>query len=154
MAESENYAIFDCLLVGECESIDGTNVQGTSGVDFDACGTQASPCKTLMYAVDKTPAQDWVNVLYDTSSYYVSNITFPGRTVLVRGISSSGDTPQKPTFQSNFSSSSLYMIRFYDSNSFTTLDNLIFLYSNVSYRRPILYVYADSGQLNFWFVYY
>jgi hypothetical protein len=156
VSDSQDYLKFDCLLIGECETVgdEGTNVHMTNGEDFDGCGTEASPCKTLMYAVNKTPSDQWVNVLYDTNPSYSMNMQFPGRVALVRGISSSEDPPQKPKFHTNFSSNS-QIIYHYDGNAYTTLDNFVFMYdlnpSSTKYR--FINMYASYGELNLWFFY-
>jgi hypothetical protein len=158
--EINSFTVFDCYLKGGCGggTASGTYVSASGGQDYDACGTSGSPCGTMMYAVNKTPDSDWVNILYDNGNpYYMNQEMFPGRTVLVRGISPDDDPSLRPIFKGNITSEyyTISMIRYYNQNSFTTLTNFNFNYtSNQNYLSNFVYVYADSGCLTLRFFFY
>jgi hypothetical protein len=152
---STEFTVFDCLLTGSCDFVAGTYVSLSSGQDYTTCGTTVSPCLSLMYAVNKTASDEWINIMYDQNPYYLVSIQFPARTVLIRGLESN-TTSQKPILQTNFSSSS-YMIYYYQQNSYTTMSNFLVKYDlsqGSGNSRYLIYVYADSGQLSLEFCFY
>jgi hypothetical protein len=143
--EPENFLIFDCYLKGNCDPDEGgIFIHPTNGQDYEACGSSGSPCKNLMYGVNKTLSNQWVNILYDQNVYTIGNVEFPGRIVLVRGINS--DALEKPILQSLFTTwSNMFILS--NQDSYTTLDNFIIKYNTSgSNNRFLVYAYASAGE--------
>jgi len=62
------------ILSNQTASAAGTiRVAGSIGVDHPTCGTQATPCKTIQYAVDKAASGDTILVASGIYTYDASN---------------------------------------------------------------------------------